>query len=104
MRQAKRVQQVGRAIAESLYVNAARRGGKDCYETLAEGRMVFRPSRPASSAHACSPPAEDGDACSRMCRSSAAFVACDTQAEPCTHTAHPPPWCVPPPPRCSPQV
>ncbi|KAJ1490877.1 P-loop containing nucleoside triphosphate hydrolase protein, partial [Baffinella frigidus] len=37
---AKRVQQVGRAIAESLYVNAARRGGKDCYETLAEGRMV----------------------------------------------------------------
>jgi hypothetical protein len=30
----------GRAIAESLYMNAARRGSKNTYETLAEGRMV----------------------------------------------------------------
>jgi len=31
---------VGRAIAESLYMNAARRGSRNTYETLADGRMV----------------------------------------------------------------
>jgi len=38
--QATRQSLVGRAIAESLFMNAARRGGKDTYETLSEGRMV----------------------------------------------------------------
>jgi hypothetical protein len=37
---ADRPAQVGRAIAESLYMNAARRGGRDIYETLADGRTV----------------------------------------------------------------
>jgi len=50
--QATRVQQIGRAIAESLYVNASRRGGKDTYETLSEGRMVqVPPPAPAPRAH-----------------------------------------------------
>ncbi len=31
---------MGRAISESLYMNAARRGGRDIYETLADGRTV----------------------------------------------------------------
>ena len=31
---------VGRAIAESLYMHAARRGSRNTYETLADGRMV----------------------------------------------------------------
>ena len=47
------MQQIGRAIAESLYVNASRRGGKDTYETLSEGRMVqVPPPAPARGAGA----------------------------------------------------
>ena len=35
-----RAELVGRAISESLYMHAARRGSKNTYETLADGRMV----------------------------------------------------------------